>query len=287
MITRSSIIILTATLGFAGVLSSAVIWANNLFIPQNKAWLWPFVISLIVVSGTAFFLNYRGYLEIKSSDLFLLIFLPFFSGAGAGVLGFLGYIRWSDRQNFNQAQSAKYNPSEESLQWRARIENRTFFSKSLGVSFRYVSESQQYGEVTITEEVDSISIRFKNGKFGGAFKVFHKQPELSLIEFLKDKYSVNFPECLFYGLKFSGSESFEGNRFPTGYEQVARSGLSCPSLGIEIEKNRHIGTSFLMDSKIPNKYIYLVLDEYPIPAIKPTDQEPFPERWHETIEFLN
>jgi hypothetical protein len=162
--------------------------------------------------------------------------------------------------------------------WLARTNNAHFDSSKLGISFSYVSESEFEGAVTVEEKNNVIRLLLsKNPDGAGTIEVFQKDSSLGLVEFLAKKYSKKYPDCELAPDVWT---------FPKKYEvvvsNVPNNNNECPFLIPGGNDPQY----FIMDKKIPDKYILLTVQHYSyIEAYKPTHKDENVPQWFETIIF--
>ena len=275
-----SAFILSSIIGFLGVFAAGISWASHILDPSYKVWTWILVISFVVAIAAGLFM----LPSITTLSSALLIF-SYIAGLGLGAGSFMGYVRWMDAHKWKAAQIAAATPykapDEEIRRWQ-RLKELSFESKDWGFRFSYVSENRQAKPVSITYDHDIVRLVIGHDENGGAIKLFKKPPEQSLKDFLKKTY----PDCEFHGHDFLGdaSEKFDRYHFPKGYSLLIPKD-ECPTIGIEILSTK-VGRCFVMDMAHPDKYIYLVLPDYSVEAVKPSEAEPFPLSWYDSIRFF-
>lgn len=275
-----SVFLLSSIIGFFGVFAAGISWASHILDPSYKAWAWILVISFVVAIAI-------GWFMLPSVTLLnsALLISSYIAGLGLGLGAFIGYVRFTDAQKWKDAQIAASTPykapDEEIRRWQ-RLRELVFDSKDWGFRFSYVSENRHAKPVSITHDQDIVRLVIGQDENGGALKLFKKPPEQSLKDFLKKTY----PDCEFYGHDFLGDarEKFDRYHFPKGYS-VLIPRRDCPTIGIEILPTK-VGRCFLMDRANPDKYIYLVLPEDSVEAVKPSEKEPFPLFWYDSIRFF-
>ncbi len=192
--------------------------------------------------------------------------------------------------NYQLQTSAQKNQEKtDKLAWLAKAENKEYVSDKLGISFKYISESEFGGKVSIREDGDVITVTSEKGQYdGGALKVFTKDAKTSLFDYLQIKYGKLYPNCRFSQFVTDNLNGWTPH-FPENYSIVVMyrkiSEDDCPKIGVEVEHQTSIQNYFILDNNHPAKYIFLSLPDYPIEAYKPKSEQDFPPKWFETIVF--
>ena len=142
------------------------------------------------------------------------------------------------------------------------LENKTYISEKLGISFNYLSGDTDGSGVTIREEGNSI---YFSPEEKGVLTLYQKDPKVSLIDTLKALYSESYSSCELYPEGMIGDEQgFELGtfHFPSTYSFVILQPSDgrlpvdhCPPITPTTVDHTKLRRVVIMDTLHPDRYV--------------------------------
>lgn len=268
-------------LGLADII--AIYVYNNL--GRNSTQLFPYINQLIVTAIILAVLIIWWIIYFVITKDFSLLWIPI-------VLVLTIVIPIADSVLQPHIQARK--DAQAKVVWLAEAKDETFHSDTLGISFKYISKTENGGNVSVQENKNIVTINTRLYSESGALEVFSKDAHSTLVDFLKNKYGQSYPACTFTDTTssikdFNTSNGMSGlPKLSDTYSIVDMSGTlsdDCPKIGIEVKTITAIQNYFIMDNTVPSKYMFLSLADYPILSSVPKNPSDFPPTWYETITF--
>ena len=220
------------------------------------------IFALLIIWWVVYFIITKDYSKVRIAVLLILV--PIASITFEKVNSKLKDIQ---------------NSKSEAL-WRSRVQELNYNSESLGITFNYISESEFFGRIIISESDNIINIKYANNdKYSDVLEIQSKTPNTTLVQFLQDKYSKDYPQCrLAEGV--DDARLFRNSN--TNYSVVSMYGDDkCPK-GNEVNNNK---TLFIMDKNKLNRYAIVNYSDYSPEAYSTNDEGGISHKWFETIRF--
>ena len=126
------------------------------------------IMFILLVFWIAYFVITKDFSHIWIPSVLLIILAGYF------LFGILSSV------------ATDYKNNNDKASWLKKSNDLVYSSKKLGISFQYISESQYDGAITVQENGDNIYLNLeKQPKGAGALKIFKKDGETSLLDYLK------------------------------------------------------------------------------------------------------
>ena len=148
------------------------------------------------------------------------------------------------------------------------LENKTYISEKLGISFNYLSGDTDGSGVTIREEGNSI---YFSPEEKGVLTLYKKDPKISLIDTLKALYSESYPSCGLYPEGMIGDEQgleLDTPHLPSAYSFVILNpmyeespGDHCPPVTPTTIDHTKLRRVVIMDSMHPDRYVAVSFED--------------------------